>query len=65
MTPLDTRRMLGLTAPLLIVAGIVTLALDDVPASLGWPFALLFFAVGIGTGGGVLMSLGRDASDQS
>lgn len=61
MTPVDTRRMLGIIAPLLFLAGIATLAIEDVPASLGWPFALLFWAVGIGMGLGVLISLGSEA----
>lgn len=63
MTAVDVRRMLGLISALLLVSGVVLLALDDVPASLGWPFTLLFWSAGLGMGLGVLMSLGRDARE--
>lgn len=64
MTTDDTRWMLGLTAALLLLAGVVTLAVDAVPVGVGLPFALLFFAVGVGMGLGVLVSRSREANEK-
>lgn len=61
MTPEDTRVMLGITATLLILAGLATVSIENVPAEFGWPFALLFWAVGLGMGLGVLISFNRGA----
>lgn len=61
MTSEDTRTMLGLTAPLLILAGLITISIDAVPAAVAWPFTLLFWSVGLGIGMGVLISINRAA----
>ncbi|GAB2818718.1 hypothetical protein [Lentzea nigeriaca] len=64
MNAVDTRRMLAIIAPLLILAGIVVLNIESVPPAFGWPFALMFFAIGIGLGAGVIVSKARETSEQ-
>lgn len=56
MTSEDTRTMLGLTSALLLLAGLITISIDAVPAAVAWPFTLLFWSVGLGVGAGVLIS---------
>lgn len=61
MTSEDTRTMLGLTSALLLLAGLITISIDAVPAAVAWPFTLFCWSVGLGLGMGVLISINRAA----